>query len=185
MILPDHMPHLERLRALGAYRSPMLMLGNQECHVGTSAQEFFDVESYTTLDPDGGDLRRDLSSDLSDLFGRFACVFNLGTLEHVWDVHAAYSNAARMVRPGGVFIGHAPVGGWEQHGVHVTGERFILEFFALNGFSINEHWLVSQPGTGRRRPNGRQTLWTMATKITEVECFSAPQQVFERGRALP
>lgn len=185
MILREHLPHFERLRALGAYRSPMLMLGNQECRVGSSAKEFFGVDSYTTLDPDGGDLPLDLSGDgLADHFGRYACVFNLGTIEHVWDVHAAYCNAARLVKVGDIFIGHSPVGGWERHGVHVTDERFIRRFFIGNGFRIDAYWLALQHGrsiSDVTRGGGCQTLWMVATKLTEVERFVTPQQVFRHG----
>lgn len=184
MILREHRPHFDRLRALGAFRSPMLMLGNQECRDGDSAREFFGVDSYTTLDPDGGDLPLDLSGDVSHLFGRYDCVFNLGTIEHIWDAHAAYVNAARMVKLGGVFIGHSPVGGWERHGVHVTDEKFIRAFFRGNGFRIDAHWLALQDGRpigDVLRGGGCQTLWMVATKLSEVERFVPPQQVFRNG----
>lgn len=186
MILREHLAHFERLRSLGAFRSPMLMLGNQECCVAASPRDFFGVGEYTTLDPDGGDLPVDLSSDCSEHHARFACVFNLGTIEHIWDVHEAYCNAARMVRVGGAFINHAPVGGWENHGVHVTSERFIRSFFSRNGFRIDASWLATQSGAPLgevSRGGGCQTHWMLATKVDEVENFAAPQQVFRRGVA--
>lgn len=61
MILPEHLAYFELIRRTGAYQSPMLMLGNQECHLDMSAQEFFDVDEYITLDPDGGDIQEDLT----------------------------------------------------------------------------------------------------------------------------
>lgn len=185
MILPEHKRHFERLRSMGAFRSPMLMLGNQESLVGVEPAKFFGVPDYTTLDPDGGDLRLDLSkAPPTKLISAFACVFNLGTIEHVWDIHAAYCNAARMVMPGGVFIGHAPVGGWERHGVHVTDSGLIQAFFRLNGFRIDAAWHALKDGRmiGEiTRGGGCQTLWMVATKLSNMAEFVAPQQVFRDG----
>jgi len=184
MILREHAPHFERLRGMGAFRSPMLMLGRQECHIGGSAGGFFAVESYTELDPDGGDLRLDLAGDLSAHHGQFATVFNLGTIEHLWDAHAAWSSALRLVAVGGVLVSHSPVGGWENHGAHVTDERFIRAFLTLNGFRIDAHWLSLKDGSpvnAVQRGGGNVILWLVATKQREVETMARPQQIFRGG----
>lgn len=178
MILPEHLRHHERL---GVFKAPMLMLGAQEDHTGVGRRVFGE---YTSLDPDGGDIRADLAGDLSDLYGRYETVYNLGTIEHLWDCHAAYCNAARMVCVGGHFMGHSPVGGYENHGVHVTGHRFILDFFRINGFEIIQWWLTDKDGNGVtsvERGGGNVLLWFAARKITDVVEFKRPQQRFENG----
>jgi len=187
MILEQHVPHYNRLRNLGAYRSPMLMLGQQEVRLGVpmEAKAFFGVESYTTLDPDGGDIRWDLGE--TDWGGRFATVMNLGTLEHIWDAHQAWSSALRMVLKDGVFITVSPVGGWENHGIHITDERFIRAFIQLNGFAISDYWLTRSNGEvigAVERNNGDQLLWLLAEKREDVAEFSKPQQVFRDGQPL-
>ena len=184
MILPQHLPHFERLRDLGAFRSPMLMLGRQDSRIGQPPRDFFGVDSYLELDPDGGDLPLDLAGDVSEHHGRFGTVFDLGTIEHLWDAHAAWSNAARLVAVGGVLVVHTPVAGWERHGAHVTDARFIRAFLLLNGFRIDAHWLAyrnGQPCDTVRREGGSVTLWLVATKDKAVKKFAAPQQCFESG----
>jgi len=188
MILQAHIPHYERLRKFGAYRSPMLMLGQQEVRLGvpTEAKTFFGVDSYTTLDPDGGDLKLDLSAEWG-YCEQYATVMNLGTIEHVWDAHAAWANALRLVAEGGVFITVSPVGGWENHGIHITDERFIRAFIELNGFAISEHWLTRANGeviNAVERNNGDQLLWLLAEKRADVGVFRKPQQVFKNGAPL-
>src|ERR1051325_3132087 len=160
MILQAHLPHYERLRQLGAYRSPMLMLGNQESHVGDPA-EFFGVEDYRTLDPDGGTYQADLNYWWGFNPG-FRTVFNLGTLEHVWDARVAWSVALSVVHVDGVFITVSPVGGWENHGIHITDWRFIRAFIELNGFAVMDAWLTRANGeeiSSVERGGGDQLLW--------------------------
>lgn len=181
MILPEHRSHHQRLAALGVFTAPMLMLGNQDDRTGEAESLF---GKYQTLDPDGGDIHADLAGDLSEYHGAFATVYNLGTIEHLWDCHRAYSNAARLVRLGGHFVGHSPVAGYEQHGVHVTAPEFILGFFRLNGFEIIAHWFSDKNGrevARVERGGGNVLLWFAARKIAAVEFFQPPQQRFVGG----
>ena len=83
MILPEHLPYFELIRRTGAYQSPFLMLGNQECRIEGTPQEFFEVDDYTTLDPDGGDIQADLTQWVPDR--QYNTVFNLGTIEKTWE----------------------------------------------------------------------------------------------------
>ncbi len=159
----------------------MLMLGNQEDKTGEAR---FLFGEYQTLDPDGGDIRADLAGDLSEHFERFACVYNMGTIEHIWDCHRAWSNAARMTKVGGYLVSHSPVGGFQNHGIHVTTDRYILDFLRLNGFLIVDDWLTTSEGEPVNTVNrdGRDVcLWLVAQKTQSVGYFTAPQQVYEGG----
>lgn len=184
MIVPLHLEHYDRLRMLDAFRSPMLMLGRQESRLG-DPRVLFGVAEYLTLDPDGGDLPLDLAGDLTGYEGEFASVINLGVIEHVWDAHSAWSNALRLVKVGGMFATVSPVGGWENHGIHVTDERFIREFISINGFSVVRYWLTLQNGSpiaSVQRKSGNQLLWLVAVKRYTATRFAKPQQVFRNGR---
>lgn len=189
MILETHIPQYERLRKLGAFRSPMLMLGNQEMRLGadgeTIAENFFDVNEYLTFDPDGGDIREDLSAEFSGPWPQFATVFNLGTIEHIWDAHSAWCNALRLVAVGGVFITVSPVGGYENHGIHITNAKFIRLFIEQNGFAIIDRWLTKSSGEEIQfvdRGGGDQLLWLAAEKISEQRHVYVPQQIFRNGQ---
>ena len=69
-----------------------------------SFKEYFKVNDYKTIDSDGGDYN-DLTSDLTSLDQTFETVFNPGTIEHIWTPHAAWSNALKLVKVGGYFVG--------------------------------------------------------------------------------
>ena len=94
-------------------------------------KEYFKVNDYKTIDPDGGDYN-DLTSDLTSLHQTFETVFNLGTIEHIWDAHAAWSNALKLVKVGGYFVGVSPVHGYWRHGIHVTDPVAITTFIKKN-----------------------------------------------------
>lgn len=183
MILKEHIPHLQRLARF--MRPEMLMLGNQS---NTSGWKL--PCQYKTLDPDGGDYPIDLSDMyLSDFVlhkQAWNTVFNLGTLEHVWDVHEAHCNSAAMVRPQGYFLGHVPVAGWEGHAIHITDYRFVLDFYRLNGFTVEDQWLTDQGGNLEAVPkrNGGKSLllWFAARRHEIVPNWRAPTQIYAHGR---
>lgn len=183
MIVKDHVPHYQRL---AKYMQPeMLMLGRQS---NTSGYKL--PCEYKTLDPDGGDFKIDLSLMTPDEVTRhtiaWKTVFNLGTLEHIWDVHRAHINGAMMVERQGYFLGHVPVAGWEGHCIHVTDWRYVLQFYRLNGFVLEEYWLTDQGGNPSEPParNGGQSLllWFAARRVDVVPVWLAPSQVYNQGR---
>jgi hypothetical protein len=185
MLVEEHINSYTKL--LPYVQGPMLMLGNQQnCLRNTTPWELFGLtaEQYTTLDPDGGDLLNDLTADCVDLYDRWPTVFNLGTLEHIWDAHTAWVTACRMVTVGGHLITHSPVGGYEKHGVHITDAGMIGQFLEINGFEVQCKWLTAQDG-GRRttvsRGGGQRILWLVAKKAKAVTQFQAPSQIFTNG----
>lgn len=183
MFIKEHMQHYERARKWIV--APMLMLGRHDNLTGMEPRALFGAD-MVSLDLDGGDLRRDLTGDMSDCHERFATVFNLGTIEHIWDAHAAWTNAAKCLALGGRFITVSPVGGYENHGIHITGWPFILDFFRRNGFEVLSRWMTRQDGTeipAITRGGGNQLLWAVARRDRRVERFSPPQHVFVDGKA--
>lgn len=181
MILREHIPSYERLAPF--MKPDMLMLGRQ---INTSGWKF--PCEFKTLDPDKGDYDVDLGEpkgacDLH-LDGKFQTVFNLGTLEHVWDIHQAYVNAASMVASGGFFLGQSPVAGWEGHGIHVTDWKFVRAFFMSNGFVIREQWFTTQAGNACEAPKrncGKSILyWFIAARLSIID-FAKPSQIYKEG----
>lgn len=188
MILPEHRHAFERIRRLGAYQSPFLMLGKQQCRIeDTTPKDFFGVDDYATFDPDGGDIQADLAKWIPSRF--FKTVFNLGTIEHIWDIHSAFCRAILPVEVDGYFIQHGPVGGYEGHGIHVTDFGMLKRFFILNGFKIIDAWITTQSGQvvpDVRREGGQQLGWIVAKKIEHVNLSKmvAPQQTYRGGRKV-
>ena len=149
-------------------KGSMLMLGHQLSEIG-DPKEFFECCEYKTLDPDGGHYQLDLNSDLSFLDHSFDVVVNIGTIEHVWNVHQAYSNAARMVKVNGYYIGHAPVENWPNHGMHITTADAIERFFELNYFTVLDSW------------KDVDIHWMIAKKTLHTTHFRYPQKIWDRG----
>jgi hypothetical protein len=190
MILTEHIPHLRRLEPY--MRPPMLMLGRQ---TNTSAYRF--PCDYKTMDLDGGDFLFDLGDEKAHQktipvpgyhLEAYRTVFNLGTLEHVWDAHTAHVNAADMVALGGHFLGQVPVAGWEGHGIHVTDWKAVQAFFGNNGFAWHDMWFTTQAGTECDAPkrNGGKSilLWFAAQRISPAAggIWRKPSQVYVDGK---
>jgi SAM-dependent methyltransferase len=182
MIRSELVPDLQRLAQ--GYRPRMLMLGATESKIpgyptGRDWFRQFVGEEYDELDLCDGDLRLDLNADLGMLSGKYTSVFNLGTIEHVWDAHRAWCNTLRAVEPGGWFLSHTPVAGWcdglgyLDHGLHLTLRPAILEFVELNGFVIVDQWDTKWRNRGR-------IMWLRAMKtehLERIEDFRPPLQV--------
>ena len=178
-INPEHLRIYDDLDRHGCMRSPMLVLGRQVCEIAEykMPKDFFasyGVTDYTDLDPDGGMLKLDLNRPLHKIWGNYEAVFNIGTLEHIWDVHVAWSNALAAVRVGGVFVTFSPVTGWVKHCIHITGARWIEEFILSNGFSCIFK-------TIHKMEKGNILVFA-ARRDKTVETYLAPQQIYKSGR---
>lgn len=133
---------------------------------------------YHDLDLDEvADLRLDLNRDLMELAGGYMTVFNLGTIEHVWNAHNAWANAMRAVEVGGHFLSISPIGR-PDHAVHMTSHDAIRAFTSKNGFVIIEDRVRPWRSRG-------ENLWMVARKerhIERLEDFEPAWQVYSRGK---
>lgn len=187
-IIKSHLNNYEKYREY--YKNPFLMLGNQDTNMDISPQEYFDVSIYKTIDPDGGDYI-DLTANLKELYNSFGTVFNLGTIEHIWDAHAAWSNALRLVKVGGYFVGVSPIHGYYRHGIHITDPVAILTFLQKNKFEVLDHYISHKKGwaintieeaMNSKRATNDILLWYAAQKIEHLENLSPPTQIWNNGK---
>ena len=182
MIRPELVPDL--LRLAPGYQPRMLMLGALESTIPgyPRGRDWFRQhvgDEYDELDLADGDLKLDLNCDLVELAGRYESVFDLGTCEHVWDIHRARCNVLRAVKVGGWFLSHTPIAGWcdehgyLNHGMHMTLRPALLNFIESNGFVIVDAWDTKWQNRGR-------IMWLRAMKmdhIERIEDFQPPLQV--------
>lgn len=186
-IINKHLKNYEKYRAY--YKSPFLMLGNQATNMTISPKEYFKVDDYKTIDPDGGDYS-DLTGDVTQLHQQFETVFNLGTIEHIWDAHTAWSNALKLVKVGGYFVGVSPVHGYWRHGIHVTDPVAITTFIKKNGFELLDSYLshkkgwsinnVADANKGKWATND-VLLWYAAKKIEHKDNIEPVTQIWDAG----
>jgi SAM-dependent methyltransferase len=168
------------------------MLGNQENLLGISEQDFFKISDYRTIDPDGGTYT-DLTADLSSLYNSFGTVFNLGTIEHIWDSHTAWSNSLKIVKPGGFFIGVSPVYGYYNHGIHITDPFFILSFIEKNKFTLLDYYFTNIDGDeienvndaiAEKKPTKNILLWYAAKKESVIDEIQIPTQYYFNNKKI-
>lgn len=177
-LVPRVVSHLERFAKF--YKPPMLALGAARCELPgypTAAKWFgqWVGGEYQDLDLDGGSLPLDLNTDIG-LSQSHQTVFNIGTIEHVWNAHNAWANALRAVKAGGMLLSVGPVDGFKNHGLHTTSEPAIRAFVTKNGFEIVEAWHEKRtPGVN---------LWFAAVKhrhIERIADYEPAWQVYENG----
>jgi|GEM_PF-2273040 len=180
MIQPHVVANLERWSEF--YGASMLMLGATGSNVPEypTARDFFGrwVGSYADLDLDpAAKIQEDLNRDLASLSQGYDSVFNLGTIEHVWNQHNAWANALRAVAVGGHFLSHGPVNGWINHGLFMANPGAVRAFVAKNGFEV-----VDEFNTKWRQQG--EVLWLAARKVRHIEDLSDYEpawQIYEQG----
>jgi len=91
---------------------------------------FDPVDSMDFSDYEGASLVQDLSAPLSPAFEeRFDVVYDGGTCEHVFELPTAMRNIDRMLKPGGVLIGHSPANNWVNHGFYQLTPELVFGFW--------------------------------------------------------
>lgn len=178
-IHPEHTTPLERFAKY--YKPAMLMLGatGSVLPAFPTAHEYFGQwvgDGYEDMDLDGGDLELDLNTDIG-LSQTHRTVFNMGTIEHVWNAHNAWANALRAVEVGGCFLTHSPVSGFKNHGLHITSAPAMCAFVSKNGFTILEQWSTTRvPG---------ELIWLAARKdrhIEDLRDYEPATQIYDAGK---
>ena len=127
------------------------------------------------------------------LKGRYSCVLDGGTLEHVFNFPQAIKNAMEMVKVGGHFLGVGPANNFTGHGFYqFSPELYWRILTADNGYAIEEmsvcearlhspSYLIDNPAKVGRRiefTNNRPTyLMVRAKRVAQAEIFAVvPQQ---------
>lgn len=188
MILNEHIVWHERIVKFFPLYGDICMLGNQE-----NRSNFSFNRKIVSIDPDGGDLKIDLSDpemfiSYPDIYRKFFIVYNLGTIEHIWDIHTAYVNASDLCNINGVFVNIVPVSGYTLHGMHVTNHKYIEFFFLQNGYDVLDVFYTTKEGKMCEAPKrwfiGDTLQWMVAKKNKFVESYIRPQEIFVGGRRV-
>jgi hypothetical protein len=124
--LPDHC----RPYCL-SFRSLMAMLG---------------VKEYDDIDINGkAALKLDFSLPLPSVHeGQAGAIFDLGTIEHIFDAAQAFSNVCAFLRKGGLVVHCSPMTAY-QHGFYNFNPLLFWKFYQANGFEIVDHTVIVSP----------------------------------------
>jgi hypothetical protein len=124
--LPDHC----RPYCL-SFRSLMAMLG---------------IDEYEDIDINGkAALNLDFSLRLPPEYeGKAGAIFDLGTIEHIFDVAQAFTNICYFLRKGGLTVHCSPMTAY-QHGFYNFNPLLFWKFYEANGFEIVDHTVIVSP----------------------------------------
>jgi SAM-dependent methyltransferase len=142
--------------------------------LGFAAIETLDASPYEAA-AQGLFRQHDLNLPVpQDLHGRYAFVYDGGTLEHVFNVPMALANLFNLLRPGGRVVGLNPLNGWPEHGMYQFSAELVYGFWKrMAGCRVLSCRAISQtPGlydrdiadpqdTGRRTKY-RGAVWPFA-----------------------
>jgi SAM-dependent methyltransferase len=173
--IPAYMDHL--FRAMGARR----------------------VDAMDASDFEGATILQDLNEPLAaHLHSKYDAVVDGGTLEHVFNVPAAFKNVMDALKVGGHFFGTLPANNYCGHGFYQFSAEFLYRVFSeQNGFEVRKlfvapvyaagKWLdgpvfeVLDPGDLRERVQieaRRKMVFLVQARKVRQECVFAtwPQQ---------
>ncbi len=99
---------------------------------------FDTVDSMDVSDFENASIIHDLSTDLpKKLERKFDMVYDGGTCEHIFELPTAYRNIHKMLKPGGVLIGHSPCNGWVNHSFYQINPEMVYGFWeATMGYEV-------------------------------------------------
>jgi SAM-dependent methyltransferase len=107
--------------------------------LGATPLDFMDASSY-----EGANVIQDLNQPIdSRLSEAYDCVFDGGTLEHVFNFPTALKNCMELVKVGGQFIMITPMNNYAGHGFYqFSPELFFNALSARNGFVLEKALFV-------------------------------------------
>ncbi|MBZ9668697.1 hypothetical protein [Mesorhizobium sp. ES1-3] len=134
---------------------------------------------------EGSEIIHDLNEEVSvDLVDRFNCIFDGGTIEHVFDTRMAFLNVKKMLKVGGLFLLVDGANNFLGHGLYQFSPELLWRTFSReSGFEIELMQLVDDVGKPNPRdvPDpavlGQRSNMTMSTARTYV--LMAARKTFE------
>lgn len=100
------------------------------------AERFFQQLGFSSVDSmdfsnfENASIIQDLSGKIpKELERKFDVIYDGGTCEHIFDLPTAYRNINKMLKPGGVLIGHSPCNNWVNHSFYQINPEIVYGFW--------------------------------------------------------
>lgn len=93
-----------------------------------------DVDALDIFDYEDADIIADLNAPIKCHDNRYDLIYNGGTLEHAANPVGVLTNAARMLRPGGIVVHQIPMNNFANHGYFMVSPILLFDFHMLNAF---------------------------------------------------
>lgn len=139
------------------------------------------LSSIDELDP--FDARANLQWNLNEpvpaeSHERYATVFDIGCVEHIFDTRMVFENCMRLVAVGGYYAVHTMVGGLPGHGLHTFHPELVPRVMEANGFDTT--YLKYTDGAGNivsaDPTRSDMVAWAVAKKTVRLDKFHSPEQ---------
>jgi hypothetical protein len=141
---------LKRLKMAGLLANPDVKPTpdhcRPECLSFRSLVAMLGIDEYQDIDINGlAALRFDISQRVpAEMCRRAGSVFDLGTLEHIFDVAEGFRNVHRLLSKGGTVIHCAPVTMY-NHGDYNLNPILFRDFYLANRYEILDHGMILAP----------------------------------------
>lgn len=191
-VIYEHLPFYREIFSIkGFLKDPLLLIGiprmtgfmpeDFDFQDLASLLEARGVKKVVALDlfDDQAEIRHDLNKPIPDKeAGKYEVVFDMGSIEHVFDTKQCLENYFRLVKKGGLLAIVTAVNGYLGHGLHVFNPDLLEQALKLNGFDIVYQKYVTSTGIELDSPNPKKNvlIWIVAKKRKEVRPFVVPQQ---------
>ena len=109
---------------------------------------FSEVHALDVSDWEKADLIWDLNRPVPEEWhGRYDCVFESGTIQHVFHLPNVLANMHNLLKPGGRIVhGQAPSHNHVDHGFYMFSPTLFWDFWTANGYSIEAaYWFEMEP----------------------------------------
>jgi hypothetical protein len=153
-----------------------------------------------TLDLSGfesPDIIQDLNEPIAESqHGQFKTVIDGGTIEHIFDLRAGFTNIVDLLAPEGRVIHISPVNNYVNHGFWQLCPTSFFDFYEANGFTDLQALMIVQPRLNvltqqwatfvydRERFGYQNSLWS--SRDDQLVCmFSAQKTHASTSRVIP
>lgn len=183
--MPAHL-YRSQLKTLGVEQRETGFADDFFRGLGAASLDFMDASNY-----EGANVVQDLNQPIPpELAATYDCVFDGGSLEHIFNFPTALRNCMELVKPGGHLIIITTWNNYAGHGFYqFSPELFYAALSAQNGYAVeqmlivqrNRWYAVANPSEAGGRielVNGTPTLLFLAARrLGRQPVFSAwPQQ---------
>lgn len=150
---------------------------------------FTEVASLDAFDADNPTILHDMNKPVPEQYvGKYDVVFDIGSMEHVFDVKSFVANCVAMTREGGTLVIYDALMGWHNECFYNFQTPFFFDVFKANGFediSVYLNYFPKYHDFGDRK-----TVWLRFEYGDRVR-FRKPNYnthvlfVSKRAKALP
>lgn len=142
-------------------------------------QRGFDKIEALDLFDERAHIRHDLNTPVPlNLQEKYKTVFDIGSIEHVFDARQCLENCLRMVSVGGCYGLVTTVHGYYGHGLNVFHHSYFTNALKQNNFDVLYLKFTSFAGEEIQHPQDalNSLIWLVARKKMAMKKFEMPQQ---------